>query len=252
MRNDCDKNSNDITSVMDRQLKVITNLEKLSSDISEHELAIETISKKYTVTMLSFENISKKFDKTINSFENLKETMENFKNEIHSIDCRLIEAEQYPRRESIVISGIPTNISQKELEPTVIHILKTIGLEKISPFDIVACHRLPSNNSRYPANTIVKFYNPKLAEFCMTHRDRLVESKQKLRMNLRFYRHLCPANEKTLKDCKNLKRYNIINDYFVGFGGFVKIVKAEGDPPMRIKHPNILRDMLNEMYPADV
>ena len=49
---------------------------------------------------------------------------------------------QYNRRESIEISGVPENIPQRELESTMILILRRIGLQHLSSYEIAACHRL--------------------------------------------------------------------------------------------------------------
>ena len=76
--------------------------------------------------------------------------------------------EQYSRRESLVISGIPENISQADLEPTVLEILRNIGVHNLASYHISACH-----NDTYPARTVVKFTNRKVAEFCIENGNRL-------------------------------------------------------------------------------
>ena len=58
------------------------------------------------------------------------------------------KGEQYTRWNNIEISGIPINISNEDLESTIISICKESGVE-IDPKDIEGCHRLPlSRNSR--------------------------------------------------------------------------------------------------------
>ena len=53
-----------------------------------------------------------------------------------------IHNEQYSQHENIIISGIPDIINQNHLEGKVLEILRTIGLNSISSYDIAACHRL--------------------------------------------------------------------------------------------------------------
>ena len=78
----------------------------------------------------------------------------------------------------------------------------------ITSYEITACHRLhKQKNSKFPAKTIVRFTNRKAAEFCLKNRHRLLEMKQELKMNLRFYESLCSTNEDIIKECFNLKKY---------------------------------------------
>ena len=158
------------------------------------------------------------------------------------MDCRVIQLDQYSRRENLIISGIPDNIKQQDLERAVIDIVKSIGLSTLSSYEITACHRLKKNKKdNFPAKTIVRFTNRKIVDFCLTHRDRLLEVKSYLKMNLRFFENLCTANEVILKECFHLKKDDMLYDYFIR-NGYVKIIKKEGDKPYKICHPNILYD----------
>ena len=49
---------------------------------------------------------------------------------------------QYNRRNNIEIAGIPTSISNEQLEYKVCEVLNSIGIS-VEPDDIEACHRLP-------------------------------------------------------------------------------------------------------------
>ena len=70
-------------------------------------------------------------------------------------ETRVLECEQYTRRECIVISGIPANIKEDELESTVLRILRKLDIN-IYESDISAIHRLgASRDPRYPARVIV-------------------------------------------------------------------------------------------------
>ena len=156
------------------------------------------------------------------------------------MDCRVIECEQYPRRENLIISGIPACVSQKELQSTVINIVRELDLA-IGPGDISACHRLGRGRNGYPARVIVRFVNRQIVEFCLTNKKRLSELRGALRMNLRFYESLCSKNEETLRLCNSLQENDQIKYYFIR-NGFVKIVINEGDDPLRISHPQVLRN----------
>ena len=81
--------------------------------------------------------------------DNLSRDIDDIYDDLNSLDSRfsifdsrLVKCKQYSRRENIVISGIPDRIPQSELEYTVLDILKRIGLDRVTSFDISACHRL--------------------------------------------------------------------------------------------------------------
>ena len=139
----------------------------------------------------------------------------NLENELFNIDVRIIESEQYSHRENIIISGIPDMIKQDGLERKVLEILQTIGL-LISSYEIAACHRLRKpRNSQYPAQTIICFTNRKAVDFCLENRNRLLNSRQKINMNLRFYKNLCTANETVIQSCNKLRQSGRIHDFYI-------------------------------------
>ena len=160
---------------------------------------------------------------------------------LFDLDIRLTECEQYSRRESLVISGIPDAIGQKQLQQKVLQILGTIGLNLV-PDDISACHRLFNpQDSPFPAKVVVRFINRKVVNFCLDHREELQQqASRQMRLNLRFFESLCSKNEETLRICKWLKQEHRIHDHYFR-NGFVKVVTEENGQPLKIKHPEILR-----------
>ena len=166
---------------------------------------------------------------------------EELEKKLYELDVRLIECEQYSRRESLVISGIPDTIDQKHLQSKVIQILSTIDLH-IVPDDISACHRLYNPpNSQFPARVVVRFVNRKIVNFCLDHRNDLQQqARLHLRLNLRFFESLCAKNEESLRICKWLNQEQKIHDHFLR-NGFVKVVMEENGRPQKVKHPEFLR-----------
>ena len=180
-----------------------------------------------------------------NCIVDLQPLKEELESKLFDLDVRLIECEQYSRRESLVISGIPETFTQKQLQNKVIDILSCIGLV-IIPDDISACHRLhKAPGSAYPAKVIVRFCNRKVVNFCLEHKDDLQQKAfERLRLNLRFFESLCSKNEETLRISNWLSREKKIHSHFLR-NGFVKILKSENDRPRKIKHPDILRQMFD-------
>ena len=174
--------------------------------------------------------------------EDLQEDIKDLRKICFDIDCRVIQNSQYSRRENLIITGIPDSVDQKSLEKTVLSIIKSVGLNDISSYEITACHRLVKKEPKFSAPTIVRFINRKYVDFCLTNRRRLLENRYKLNgMNLRFYENLCRENEQVTEDCKALKFEGIIKNFTVR-NGFTKIVKRNGQS-CKIRHPSELHNM---------
>ena len=243
-----------------------TNLSPPMIDSNRGKIPNHNIMKELFETILTrvdqIEVINTSLNEEINEFKNRVSLLENSLKEserikklndqkIKDLERRLIRNEQYVNRESLIISGIPDRINQNNLEKEVLRILKTIGLDDISHYDITACHRLQKNNNeRYPARTIVRFMNRKIPTYCLKNRRSLTQLKYKLKMNLRFYECLCPTNEKILKNSAELKKYGLINDYYIR-NGFIKIVISENDSPIKICHLDQLKELFKDFFLAE-
>ena len=179
--------------------------------------------------------------------KNLTEDFDYLNDQLYDIDVRLIDSEQYPRRHNLIISGIPNSVNQMNLEKTAINIISSIGFN-ISSYEVVGCHRLHNNhNSTFPAKTIIRFTNRKVVEYCIRNRDKLLELKKTLRMNLRFYENLCDNNERVFNWCRELNKHEKLHEYYVR-NGFVKIIINKGDRPIKIRHPDQLFHYFQEYF----
>ena len=89
-----------------------------------------------------------------------------------SIEKELLQLSQYGRRESIEILNIPSKFDAK-LEETVIKFLKSIGLNDIESYDIVAVHCLNRKvNSKFKSTT-ARFVNQKDAFHSLNYKKNL-------------------------------------------------------------------------------
>ena len=80
------------------------------------------------------------------------------------------QVEQYGRRNNIVISGIPDDISDNDLESTVIDIMKDVDVH-INSSDLEACHRIgKSDRTTASKKTIVRFTNRKYCKKALLKR----------------------------------------------------------------------------------
>ena len=77
-----------------------------------------------------------------------------------------IRCQQYNRRESIEIYGIPEDVVN--LEITTLAILNEIGVNNIHPWQVHACHRMKNKNV-----TIIRFITRKFADLAIHNRKEL-------------------------------------------------------------------------------
>ena len=222
--------------------------------------SLDNIMNEVFKTVLSrIDNLEAEKERLILEISNFKKEIKDLKKNtsnyqvntnhiLNDLDIRLVRNEQYVNRESIILSGIPSNVTQENLEETVLHVLHTIGLKKVSSYDIAACHRLAKRkNDPYPARTIIRFTNRKIVQFCLRNRNLLKFNKDSLKMNLRFFECLCSSNERILKECSEVKHYGIINKFFIS-NGFMKVITNEHDNPIKMKNSNMLHELFKDFY----
>ena len=181
---------------------------------------------------------------------NLLAEIESLKKESYELDTRLIQVEQYSRRESLVFSGFPASIPQKDLELKVLEVMYHLGYQGSSQLthdDICAVHRLwQPPSSRKPARVIVKFLNRKVVEWALSHKANLANVRQQLGLNLEISESICGMNNESLKICKSLLEEGRITKFYTR-NGFPKVVVGEFDAPVKIDHPKVLRDKFGDI-----
>ena len=171
----------------------------------------------------------------------LNAEIEKLREDVFALDCRVIQTEQYPRRESLVFHGIPASVPQKDLEYTVFSILVNLGLKELHRDDICDVHRLWSSpQSREPSPVIVKFFNRKIVKWSLSHPENLQNVESVMGLKLSMSESLCAKNAESVKICKWLKEQGTIHNYFLR-NGFPKVVEHAAGRPVKISHPDMLR-----------
>ena len=181
-------------------------------------------------------NLKKKVDELYDENNNIFDSLYN-------IEVKLIQNNQYSRRENVEFANIPENVSQKELEPLIIKILDSINL-KIQSYDLVAVHRIgvikynldPDIPNR-PRNVIVRFISRKNSIRVMRNKGKLKSAGKKFNINNLFVtENLCFENKNIFNKCCKLKKSGVINNVW-SFNGVVCIQINEDDDKMfEIKH----------------
>ena len=161
---------------------------------------------------------------------------------IYMVEKDLNKSLQYNRRECIEIGGLPDDIPNKLIEPTVVNILRKLGLHDLQYYEIAACHKLKNYkyNSDSPANVIIRFTNRKRALQCLLNK-RFLKERVPYVENLYISESLCPKYRELFDECYKLKNECKIM-YLWTFNGIInfKLSDRINEKAKRILHENDL------------
>ena len=157
------------------------------------------------------------------------------KDRVRKLELELAENQQYQRGSNIVISGIPSSITDEQVESKVVDILNKINVP-VCPRDIQAAHRIGRDKQR----TIVRFVNRKDAEAAISNRSTLKDvDVTSFGTKIYIEENFCPFLSKIGYMCRQLKRSKHIFSTWMGMGRvFIKV--REKDKPSIINHPDEL------------
>ena len=132
--------------------------------------------------------------------------------------------QQYNRRESLEVSGIPENIPQSELEITMINVLRRIGLNDLNSYQIAACHRLKRRvGNEQSSRVIIRFVNRKNSYKCLINKKYLRDIREF--PNIYFHESLCFKYKDLYDDCMELKTSGKISKLWT-YNGIINIKKS--------------------------
>ena len=120
-------------------------LDELMAKLVHIEKSLNAIKAKNISLVKDIEDMQKNYIDMSMMKDNMKYKLKNLTDDYsylidhtYDLECRLIQVEQYSRRDSVEIMGIPENISQNDLEKYVIKIFHSIGVTDINSYDIAA------------------------------------------------------------------------------------------------------------------
>ena len=131
--------------------------------------------------------------------------IKKLRTQIESLEKELYQFQQYNRRESVEISGIPENINQNNLETTIINILRRVGVWNLESYEIAACHRLRrKSGNEHTQRIIIRFTNRKRVYQCLQARKYLRDT---IHEHPKMYIHdsLCQKYNDLYDECLKLK-----------------------------------------------
>ena len=195
----------------------------------------------------SKKNLITRVTKSEYKIMNLENNVAELRGEMVKLQTELSKLEQYGRRENIEILGIPEDINHRQLENTVIKILKCIGMSHIQPYNIVACHRIGKKIVNKPRSVIVRFLHRKDSMTCLKNKRYVDRCKVIGLHHIMITENLCPAYKSIYDRMKELKNKGDISDLWT-LNGTVnfKIKNNPLEKKKSIRHEKDIDLYLNE------
>ena len=186
-------------------------------------------------------NLTEEVQKLNTNFELLKSDFSATRIENNSLNERLIALErqcwanaQYSRWECLEITGIPSSVSDKDLEEVVCKAITKAGVD-INGYDIEDCHRVENKGQ-----TIIKFGKRKVSRQVLSVRKDLNKVKMSDidltgQSTLYVNQSLCLYNRMLWSKIKTLFQKGKIDSFYVSNGN-IKIRLQENARPITISH----------------
>lgn len=224
-----------LEDIMNKLLEIEKNANKMEGSINT---SYESLHEKIEDNTIAVKKQTEELDKCINVINDLLSENKMLKGKINDLENRLEEQEQYSRRNTIEVYGIP-----HEKNEDIVQVVKEVG--KALDFEITtsmidACHRMggrpgPSNTT---AGIIVKFVS-RLDKEELLRRRRVKRNLSTRHMNLRvdqpvyINESLTPARRKLMAEARQVKREKNIRFLWVR-NGKLFMRKEESAPVIHI------------------
>ena len=175
-----------------------------------------------------------------------RQTIDEQNKKILQLEKELNIFQQYNRRESIEISGVPENIPQSELERKMIDVLRRSGVHNLCHYEIAACHRL--QGKKFGEKTklvIIRFVNRKRAYEALSNRRNLRHIHDL--PGLFVHNSLCFKYSEIYEKCRELRNNNELAKYWI-YNGFVHIKRTDShsEKPKKFYHIDDLDEVPDE------
>ena len=165
-----------------KQLSFEDAVEKMESNI------LEEISKLNADVRSMKDKLLNMKDVIINCLQDenalLRSRCSKLEDKVVSLESSVNQVEQYGRRNNIVISGIPDDVADDDLEDAVTSIMEDVDVI-VQNGDIEACHRIGESDQKTSSKkTIVRFINCKYCKKALVNRKNLVNINSEMKYNL--------------------------------------------------------------------
>ena len=173
-------------------------MEKMESNILEQISSLKVDVRSMKDKFLNMKDVIIKCLQDENTL--LRSRCSKLEDKVVSLESSVNQVEQYGRRNNIVISGIPDDVADDDLEDAVTSIMEDVDVI-VQNGDIEACHRIGKSDQKSSSKkTIVGFINRKYCKKALVNRKKSINIYSKIKYNF-------SRNNKILID-KNLTRAN--------------------------------------------
>jgi len=186
---------------------------------------------------LQLKDIDIKISKIHSDLEISKNVSNLLHNRVISLERKLADQAQYSRRECLEITGIPTSVTNTDLEDRILSIFDKINVE-VSAKDVEACHRIGSKGT-----TIIKLSRRKDVK-----NKKMLKEASLLSLNIpedvKIYinESLCPEYKNIWYKCRKLWKNDEISSFWT-VNGTVRIKKISLGNSVLITHISDLETM---------
>ena len=226
-------------------------MNKMDSSICQHDITMNTtelLESRMMQLEYSFNNLIQENAMKNHEIRELKDKLEET---TISLEKEMQNFQQYIRRESIEITGLPDHIEQFDLENVVVSILERIGIYVDPDLEIAACHRLKKRRGEKFARVIIRFVNRKRAYQCLFNRKFLRDAIREY-PNLYIHESLCFRCKDIYDKCDDLKNCGKLKKLWT-FNGIVhfKLTDNYYERPKKVFHIKDLNKFFTDLPAED-
>ena len=157
-------------------------MEKMESNILEQISSLKVDVRSMKDEFLNMKDVIIKRLQDENAL--LRSRCSKLEDKVVSLESSVNQVEQYGRRNNIVISGIPDDVADDDLEDAVTSIMEDIDVI-VQNGNIEACHRTGKSDQKTSSKkTIVRFINRKYCKKALVNRKNLVNINSEMKYNL--------------------------------------------------------------------
>ena len=165
-----------------KQLSFEDAVEKMESNILEEISKLNADVRSMKDKLLNMKDVIMNCLQDENAL--LRSRCSKLEDKVVSLESSVNQVEQYGRRNNIVISGIPDDVADDDLEDVVTSIMEDVDVI-VKNGDIEACHGIGKSDQKTSSKkTIVRFINRKYCKKALVNRKNLVNINSEMKYNL--------------------------------------------------------------------
>ena len=156
-------------------------MEKMESNILEQISSLKVDVRSMKDKFLNMKDVIIKCLQDENTL--LRSRCSKLEDKVVSLESSVNQVEQYGRRNNIVISGIPDDVADDDLENAVTSIMEDVDVI-VQNGDIEVCHRIGKSDQKTSSKkTIVRFINHKYCKKALVNRKKPININSEMKYN---------------------------------------------------------------------